>query len=133
DVADFQPVSPTDIEWKYTPLAKVTDLTGGVVDGAAYDYLAETSGGATVTWVGRDDARIGTAGKPEDRASANAWSTFERALAITIDGEESAATVTRSALGSLPRGAHTLIHATAGSRGIVVLSNAGSARLTENI
>ena len=42
----------------------------------------------TIEWVDRTDARIGTAGKPEERASANAWSSFDKALIITVSGED---------------------------------------------
>lgn len=133
DVGDFQPAAKTDVEWKYTPLTKVAPLTTDAVDGSPYDHEARVAGGATVEWVDRDDARIGRAGIPEDRASANAWSCFERALAITLVGDESSATVTRSTMGTAPRGAHTLIHATPNSRGLVVLENTGQALLTENL
>jgi Fe-S cluster assembly protein SufD len=90
--------------------------------------------GATVEWVGRDDARIGTAGTPEDRASANAWSTFENALHIGITGEEAVAiTVQRADLGATPRAAHVLVTAAANSRGLVVLDSRGTGRLAENV
>jgi Fe-S cluster assembly protein SufD len=90
--------------------------------------------GISVDWVGRDDERIGLAGTPEERASANAWTAFERALAITVSGEEAKEiTVSRAGLGSGPRGAHTIIEAKPFSRGVVILENTGDARITENV
>ncbi|MBF0673068.1 MAG: Fe-S cluster assembly protein SufD [Salinibacterium sp.] len=133
DVNDFEAVVPNHAEWKYTPLAKVAPLTGDALDGSTYEYSAATEGGASVAWTGRDDARIGRAGKPEDRASANAWSSFEQALVVTLEGDEASATVSRSAIGADARAAHLLIHATANSRGLVVLENAGDAMLAENV
>ncbi|MCW4384410.1 Fe-S cluster assembly protein SufD [Salinibacterium sp. SYSU T00001] len=133
EVERFQPARPTDAEWKYTPLAKVEPLTAGELDGGSYEYESQVQGGASVSWIARDDARIGTAGTPEDRASANAWSSFERALAIEIEGEDAAATVARRAMGGTARAAHLVIEAAPNSRGVVVLENTGGALLAENL
>jgi Fe-S cluster assembly protein SufD len=133
EVADFQPAASTDIEWKYTPLAKVAGLTSGVLDGSEYEHLVQSDGGASVAWLGRDDASIGTAGTPEDRASANAWSAFDKALAITLQGEDASVTVTRGTLGTTARAAHTIITAKANTRGVVVIENTGDAQLAENV
>jgi Fe-S cluster assembly protein SufD len=133
EVADFQPAASTDIEWKYTPLAKVAGLTSGVLDGSEYEHLVQSDGGASVAWLGRDDASIGTAGTPEDRASANAWSAFDKALAITLQGEDASVTVTRGTLGTAARAAHTIITAKANTRGVVVIENTGDAQLAENV
>ncbi|AWB89226.1 Fe-S cluster assembly protein SufD [Salinibacterium hongtaonis] len=132
-VSDFESVAQTDAEWKYTPLAKVRSLTTEPLDGSIYDVTTVLEGAASVDWVSRDDARIGTAGIPEDRAAANAWSTFDKALVVTISGDDARATVTRTKLGSGARAAHTVIHAKANSRGTVILGNHGSAVLSENL
>lgn len=133
NVTEFDAVAQTDPEWKYTPLAKVASLTSETLDGSVYDVTTEVEGAANVEWVSRDDVRIGTAGTPEDRASANAWSSFEKALAITITGDDARVTLTRTDLGETARAAHTIIHATANSRGTVVLGNHGSAVIAENL
>jgi Fe-S cluster assembly protein SufD len=134
NVADFAAVTGREAVWKFSPVAKFTDLTAGELDGSAYDVSSTETPGVTVDWVGRDDARIGLAGTPEERASANAWTAFERALAITVSGEEAKEiTVTRANLGSGPRGAHTIIEAKPFSRGVVILENTGDARITENV
>ncbi|TQL48037.1 iron-regulated ABC transporter permease protein SufD [Homoserinimonas aerilata] len=133
DVADFQPVQATDSEWKYTPLGAVRPLTGDSLNGSPVEPEVSTTGSARFEWIERTDAHIGTAGIPEDRASANAWSSFERAAHIVLDGQDGRVTVIRSAMGSEPRAAHTVITATAGSRGVVVLDNRGKAMLAENL
>ncbi|MGO7983518.1 SufD family Fe-S cluster assembly protein, partial [Rhizobium johnstonii] len=75
-----------------------------------------------------------SAGLPEDRASANAWSSFEKALAIDVTGEDAKTVhVRRESLGSVPRAAHTIIDAAPFSRALVVLENHGEARLAENV
>jgi len=136
DVADFEAVTGQEAEWKHTPIARVKPLIDAVLEADIEPLTGVTVSGDTalIEWVPRDDARIGRAGKPEERASANAWSAFESALVVTITGEHSSeVTVTRSALGPTARAAHTVIHATHHSVGTVVLQNSGGALLSENV
>lgn len=131
DVAEFEDVTGLELEWKHTPIDRIRPLLGAGLDGG--EYLA-TPTGDSVEWIERTDPRIGTAGKPEERASANAWTSFERALAITMTGEEhSEISIARSALGTAPRAAHTIITAKKHSVGTVVFLNSGEATLSENV
>ncbi|WP_150309159.1 Fe-S cluster assembly protein SufD [Planctomonas psychrotolerans] len=134
DVADFGPVTGREIVWKYTPVARLGHLIDGDLDGSSYDVGFPAVDDVSVEWVPRTDSRIGSAGLPEERASANAWSSFDEALAVTITGEdEKQVVVARSSLGETARAAHTVITAAPFSRALVILENAGSANLTENI
>jgi Fe-S cluster assembly protein SufD len=134
DVAAFPPVTGREATWKLTPIAALADLIDGELDGGRYAVDIATTDGAEVSWVGRDDERIGTAGIPEDRAAANAWSSFREALLVRVTGEESSTvTVTRSALDRTARGAHTLIDVARFARGVVILDNTGDANLAENV
>ena len=134
DVAAFPDVRGTEIEWKFSPVPRLRGLIDGGLDGSRYPFDAPSVGGVTVEWIPRTDPRIGSAGTPEDKASANAWSTFDDALAITISGEEPVELgIRRSELGSSARAAHMLIIAEKHSRGRVVIENAGSALLAENL
>jgi len=74
---DFPEVTGLEAEWKLTPVALVRTLIDGTLDGSPYEYQAREVPGVTCGWVGRADARIGSAGRPEERASANAWSAFQ--------------------------------------------------------
>ena len=111
------------------------ELIDGELDGSAYAYLSSgEDAGARTEWISRDDSLIGSVGMAEEKAAANAWNSFEKALLIEVSSEEpTEITVTRSSLGDSPRGAHTVIHATPNSRGLVVLRNIGDARLSENV
>jgi Fe-S cluster assembly protein SufD len=134
DVADFEPVTSFDAEWKYTPIDRLGELLDGALDGTRYEHTDKADAGIAIEWVGRSDARIGRAGTPEERGSANAWTGFGEALLVSVTGEEEArATIARTAFGRTPRAAHTVIHAAPNSRGIVVLDNAGDALLSENV
>jgi Fe-S cluster assembly protein SufD len=140
DVADFPAVTGREPGWKYTPVARLAELISGDLDGSPYVYDltsaadAPDASGVTTEWVGRDDPRIGSAGKPEERASANAWTAFEQALVVSITGEEAKqVTLTRSALGNGARAAHTVVETAPFSRGTLILQNTGQAHLTENV
>ncbi|WP_130177462.1 Fe-S cluster assembly protein SufD [Cryobacterium sp. SO1] len=134
DVADFPAVTGREAVWKLSPVAKFTDLTAGVLDGSVYQIDRTPHPDVDVSWVERSDPRIGSAGAPEERAAANAWSAFEKALAITVTGEEAKEiTLTRANLGSAPRAAHTVIEAKPFSQAVVILQNTGDARISENI
>ena len=133
-VADFEAVTGREAVWKHSPVAKFTDLTAGDLDGSRYVVESTPSEDISVEWVPRTDARIGTAGLPEERAAANAWGVFEEALAITVSGEDAKEiTITRSSLGTSARGAHTIIEAKPFSQATIILANTGDARLSENV
>jgi len=132
--ADFAPVTGVEADWKLTPVKLVKPLLDGALDGSPYSIETDAPEGITVEWVDRSDARVASAGVPEERASANAWSNFEKALAITIaDEAHSTLRLSRSALDSEPRAAHTVITARAHSNGTVLIESSGSALLSENV
>jgi Fe-S cluster assembly protein SufD len=134
DPEDFPEVSGLEFEWKFSQVARLRPLIGGPLDGSPWSYLASEVAGVDLDWIDRSDSRIGGAGVPEDRASANAWTSFEKALSVTIDGElDAPATITRSALDAAPRAAHVLVTAKPNSRGTIVLQNTGKAFLSENV
>lgn len=134
DVNDFTAVTGREANWKFAPVAKLEALLNGALDGSRTQIAAAEVAGVTSEWIPRDDARIGRAGAPEDRAAAAAWSAFDEAHLITVTAEEKTiAIVDRSGLGSAPRAAHTVIEAKPNSRGLVILENSGAAQLTENV
>jgi Fe-S cluster assembly protein SufD len=134
NVDDFAPVTGREREWKYSPVAAFADLTTGELDGSRFEVESSYAAGVEVSWIGRDDARIGRTGIPEERAAANAWSTFGEALLVHVTGEdEKVVTVTRHGLGAAPRAAHVVIEAAPNSRALVVLRGTGEARLSENV
>jgi len=130
---DFPKVEGWEADWKLTPVDKLRDLIDDTLDGSPYPVQYPEVAGTTVEWIDRTDARIGSAGLPEERAAANAWSSFEKALSIRVEGETEALTVTRAALGTTPRAAHVFIEAAPASRGLVVLDGRGDAALSENV
>jgi Fe-S cluster assembly protein SufD len=130
--AEFPEVQGYEIEWKLTPIDRIRDLIDDALDGS--EYPVEGGDGLQIEWIGRDDARIGSAGIPEDRAAANAWSSFEKALSITIPADAAGEySMVRSGLGGGPRAGHVVITAEPGSKAILILESTGPARFSENV
>jgi len=129
--ADFAEVTGFESEWKLTPLKLVLPLINEPLDGSPYEIVAS---GAPAEWIARNDTRIGSTGTPEEKASANAWASFEKALLVTLSSDEHVdVTVSRSELGTAARAAHTVIDAKPNSVSTVVLQNNGAALLSENV
>ena len=131
---DFPAVTGLEIDWKLSPVASLRHLIDGELDGSRYEFESSITAGARVEWVSSANAALGRAGTPEDRASANAWSSTEAVLELSVTGEDAATIeIQRSAFGSKPRAAHTIVTAGANSHGRVVLRNTGEAQLVENL
>jgi len=135
DLDAFPAVTGREVNWKFAPLPKLQPLLDGGLDGSAYPYLARQSDGIDVDWGRSDDPRVGSAGLPEDRAAAAAWTARDAVLAITVSATEQQEflTLTRADFGSQPRAAHTVITAEQDAQGIVVIDNRGTALLSENV
>jgi Fe-S cluster assembly protein SufD len=131
---DFPAVTGQEVDWKLSPVDLLRALIDDHLDGSEYELAAPDAVGAVVEWIARDDARIGLAGTPEDRASANAWSSTEKALSITLSGETPVALgVDRTGFGTAPRAAHTVVRATKHTSAHVVIRSTGSAQVAENL
>ncbi len=132
--ADFETVTGRELDWKLSPVAKLTALTGGELDGARFAYSATESAGVSFSWIPVTDPRVGSAGIPEDRASANAWTAATEVLLVSISAEDvSEVTITRETLGKAPRAAHILIEAAPFSKSTIIIRNTGDAQLVENL
>ncbi|WP_068493972.1 Fe-S cluster assembly protein SufD [Pseudoclavibacter helvolus] len=134
DFADFAPLSGREIEWKYTPVAKLDALINGELVASHSELEFAETDGVTVSWIPRSDARIGSAGKPEDRASANAWTNFEEALLVEVSGEDDKQFVLdRKGFGSKASAAHVVVDIKPHARGLIILRHTGEATVAENV
>ena len=134
EVGEFETVTGREVNWKFTPIAKIDTLLNGELDGSRTPLAMTEVTGISSEWIGRNDARIGRAGTPEERGAAAAWSAFGEAHLVTVTAEQPVtAIVSRDALGTSARAAHTVIEAKPNSRGLVILENTGKAHLSENV
>ena len=136
NLADFKPLTGLEEDWRFTPLKRLRGLHSEVLAGAAPTVTVSAPAQVTVETVARDDKRIGSAGIPEDRVSANAWENFSEATVLTVPAEfEADAEITVVIEGTSTEAAaqHLVIVAEKFSKSVVVLDHQGSAVVSENI
>ncbi|GAA0409155.1 Fe-S cluster assembly protein SufD [Streptomyces luteireticuli] len=137
DVADFPVPHGREEEWRFTPLERLRGLHDGtaVADGAGVKVEVSAPEGVTVETVGRDDSRLGKAGKPVDRVAAQAFSSFEKATVVSIPKDTQLTEPVRVAVhgeGGVAY-AHALVEVGAFAEAIVVIDHTGDATLAANV
>ncbi|MCW3767690.1 Fe-S cluster assembly protein SufD [Paenarthrobacter ureafaciens] len=136
ELNDFKALTGLEEDWRFTPLRRLRGLHTEALTGAAPTTTVSAPAGVTVETVGRDDQRIGLAGIPEDRVSANAWANFKEATVITVPSEtslESEITVTLAGAGTEAAAQHVVVVAQKFSKAVLVLGHEGSAVVSENV
>ncbi|KUJ68847.1 Fe-S cluster assembly protein SufD [Streptomyces albus subsp. albus] len=136
DVADFPVPHGREEEWRFTPLERLRGLHDGtaVADGGIKVEVTAPQG-VTVETVGRDDARLGRAGKPVDRVAAQAYSSFEKASVVTIAKDTVLTEPVRIAVhgeGGTAFG-HQLVEVGAFAEAVVVIDHTGDTTLAANV
>ncbi|WP_432181398.1 Fe-S cluster assembly protein SufD [Streptomyces sp. NBC_00063] len=136
DVADFPVPHGREEEWRFTPLERLRGLHDGTAvaqGGLRVEVTAPA--GVTQETVGRDDARVGKAGKPVDRVAAQAFSSFEKASVVSVPKE----TVVTEPIRIAVHGeggtafAHQVIELGAFAEAVVVIDHTGDAVLAANV
>lgn len=136
DLDAFKALTGLEEDWRFTPLRRLRGLHTEALNGAAPTATVSAPAGVTVETVGREDQRIGLAGIPEDRVSANAWANFKEATVITVPSEtslESEITVTLAGAGTEAAAQHVVVIAQKFSKAVLVLGHEGSAVVSENV
>ncbi|MFF1830918.1 Fe-S cluster assembly protein SufD [Paenarthrobacter sp. NPDC058040] len=136
DVEDFKALTGLEEDWRFTPLRRLRGLHSEALTGAAPSVSVNAPAGVTVETVGREDQRIGQAGIPEDRVSANAWANFKEATVITVPSEtslESEITVSLTGAGTDASAQHVVVVAEKFSKAVLVLGHEGTAVVSENV
>ncbi|MFF4405390.1 Fe-S cluster assembly protein SufD [Streptomyces sp. NPDC001262] len=136
DVADFPVPHGREEEWRFTPLERLRGLHDGtaVADGGV-KVEVEAPEGVTVETVGRDDARLGKAGKPVDRVAAQAYSSFEKASVVSVPKETVLTEPVRISVhgeGGVAFG-HQVVEVGAFAEAVVVIDHTGDATLAANV
>jgi Fe-S cluster assembly protein SufD len=133
DVEAFEVPSGREENWRFTPMRRLRGLHDG---SAAFDGVATVSvDGAVAETVGRGDPRIGAGGVPADRVAAAAWSAFDEATVVTLDGTATGPvtiTVTGPGEGAVAV-SHLQIRTTPHAEATVVLVQRGSGALADNL
>ena len=141
DLADFPVPTGREEEWRFSPipqLAPLFDAAGEGLTGTGTQITVVEPLEVEVEIVGRDDQRLGFAGRPGDRTAATAWASFREATIVTIPTE----TVASSAISIRvegtqpeqdPSAVHLMVNAQPMSQALVVIDHLGTAMLSETI
>lgn len=132
---DFPALTGREEDWRFTPLKRLGGLHKDALEGAAPAVAVESTGGIRLETVPVGDARVGSAGIPEDRVSANAWNAVTEATVLTVPAntEHARATLTLTGSGTAASAQHIVLVAEPNSSAVVVLDHVGSAVVSENV
>ncbi len=136
DLADFPELTGREEDFRFTPLKRLKGLHSDALTGPAPAVSVSGSDRVRVETVGRDDARVGSAGIPEDRLAANAWAHFQEATVVTVPQEvelEDTVLVDIQGSSSDPAASHIIVEAQAFSKARIVLRHRGSAVVSQNV
>lgn len=138
DVAAFEVPSGREENWRFTPMKRLRGLhDGSAVASGEVKVDAEAAPEVLVETVPRDDERLGQAGTPSDRVSAQAYSSFETATLVTVPKETSASRPTVVRLTGPGEGrtayGHVQIRAEAFASAAIVLDHVGSGTYADNV
>lgn len=137
DPTDFGAPTGREVNWKHTPVARLTSLfdVAAESDGVSYDFGTAQQYVAAALAVGA--APRGDVFLPEDVTSAVAWQGSPEALHIRIPRETEVAEpilVTITGQGAERRAdAHIVIEALEHSAATVVLQHTGAAQYAQNV
>ncbi|MGW5683357.1 Fe-S cluster assembly protein SufD [Nonomuraea sp. NPDC003754] len=138
DLADFPVPTGREEAWRFTPISRLKGLHNGAAEVTGQVVTqAYTPAGVTVEWVGRDDARVGKAYAPVDRVSAQAYTSFEKALVVTVPqeavpGEPIQIEVRGGGLAGAAYG-HIVVKVEPMAEAVVVIDHQGSAVYADNV
>lgn len=135
-VEDFAELTGREEDWRFTPLKRLGGLHTDALTGQGVDISVSSPDSVSVETVNRDDSRIGSAGIPEDRVAANAWSSFSEATVITVGQEDELdqhIALQIQGTSMEPTAQHIVVETKPFSKAVVVLRHAGSAVVSQNV
>ncbi len=134
DVEAFEVPSGREENWRFTPPKRLRGLWQATTFDASSTVSVAEAPGVTVETVTRDDRRIGEGGVPADRIAAAAWSAFDKATVVTLDGTPDPVTIAVTGPGEgVTAVGHVQIRTTPHSVATVVVEHTGSGTLADNL
>ncbi|PZR52537.1 Fe-S cluster assembly protein SufD [Xylanimonas oleitrophica] len=136
DLADIPVPTGREEEWRFTPVDRLQPLFAPELGAAGVRTTVVPAPEVRVEIVGRDDERLGTAGKPGDRTAVTAWNAFTEATVVTVPAEAVASDVTSVRVEGISKDAtasHLLIRAERFSQAVVVVDHLGDALLDQTV
>lgn len=138
DVDAFEVPGGRDEIWRFTPLRRLRGLHDGsaVANGKVQIRVSQQPGVQTET-VGRGDRRLGQGGIPADRIAAQAFSSFQSAMVVTVERDMQIATPVNIVVTVPDKGAvvygHLQIRVCKLGEAVVVIDHRGSGTYADNV
>lgn len=136
-VADFPEVSKLQEIWRYIPQDKLRGLDAEVMgEIQEQEVSAELADGIKYEWIDSTDFRVGSAGLPEDRVSAAAWTNASKTLLVEVPKDQEIAQPNFLKIqpgDASAKALHILLHIGRHSKATIVLDHLGVGVLGENV
>ena len=136
-VSDFPEISKLQEIWRYLPIEKLRGLGDPVMGEVAQTSIQlQLASGVTSRWVDAPDSVVGSAGLPEDRASAAAWTNASKALVVEVANEVEVSEpsfVTINPGSDEAAALHVVVRVGRHAKATIVLDHVGQGVLGENV
>jgi Fe-S cluster assembly protein SufD len=135
--SDFPQLSNLQEVWRYLPMDKLRGLEADVMrEITEAEVKLDLAQGVSASWIESTDSRVGSAGLPEDRVAAAAWTNASKTLLVEIAAESEVNTpsyVTVNLSEAKATASHVLIHVGKFAKAAIVLDHVGLGVLAENV
>lgn len=136
-IGDFAEISNRQEIWRYPPLDQLNGLADEVmVEVVDQEISSQLAQGVTATWVNTTEDFVGTAGLPEDRISAIAWTNASKTLLIDVPANAEISDpsfLTAKLANSDAKALHVFVRVGANAKATIVLDHVGLGVLAENV
>ena len=136
-ISDFQELANRQEIWRYLPMDRLNGLDAEVIGEVTDEEIQiELATGVSANWIESTSKPVGSAGLPEDRISAIAWTNASKTLVVEVPEnlEVAEPTFLKLDLGEIgAKAVHIFVRAGANSKATVVLDHTGSGSLAENV
>lgn len=136
-VNDFPEISNRQEIWRYIPVDKLRGLDEAVMgELSAEEVTAELAPGTSMRWVDSTDPLVGSAGLPEERVSAAAWTNASKTLVIEVEKEAESSEpsfVKIAPADSSAKAAHVVVVVGNHAKATIALDHVGVGVLGENV
>jgi len=136
-VSDFPEITNRQEFWRYLPTDKLRGLSEEVMGELAESEIhTELAPGTSMRWVDSTDALVGSAGLPEERVSAAAWTNASKTLVIEVEAEATsteASFVKVAPTAAEAKALHVVVSVGKHASATIALDHIGQGVLGENV
>ena len=136
-ISDFAELSNRQEIWRYLPMDRLQGLDAEVIGEVSQSELSiSLAGTVTASWIDSSEPIVGTAGLPEDRISAIAWTNASKTLLVEVPADQEIAEpvfLTWKLEELAAKALHIFVKVGANAKATIVLDHIGQGLLAENV